>query len=529
MRRRTTRSSLVAGTMLYALGATAHAQLFTRGNQFLTPAASAAFGAGNALADGDFNGDGFTDLAVGEPTAFDGVGADAGRVQVWSGSGAGLQAPIVLQQGLDGLPDVAEPGDLFGVTLAAGDFDHDGFDDLAIGVVLEDVVAGVNSYEDAGAIEIVYGSSTGLETSRAQIFNQASAGVPGLPQPSALFGYGLAAGDFNGDDFADLAVGATGQDIGIEIDAGKVFVFPGTTLGLTAVGSVAFNKSDAGGTASAGDQFGKVLAAGDFDADGFADLAIGDPDETVAGASGAGAVWVLQGGGAGLALPGIRLFQGRVLASGTIPGVAEANDNFGASLAIADFDRADAQSPRYQDLAIGVPLENDPAGAVEILAGSANGITAAGSLLFDESDLQGGSVTPRDFGRALAAGPLHSAIRADLVVGAPYDPAGGVGFAGRVFVIPGSPTGLRLDLAGEWDATRAGLACGPPTLSEGFGFALALGNFDGNELRDLAIGMPGFEPQGFRDYRGGVEVLYSALFASDFETQNLLQWSSSAP
>ena len=516
-------------SLLFCIPSLAAAQLFTRGNQFLTPAASATFGAGTAVADGDFNGDGFTDLAVGEPNAAGGGGADAGRVQVWFGSAAGLQLPIVLQQGLDGLPGEAEPGDIFGVTLAAGDFDHDGFDDLAIGVVFEDIVVGAGGFRDAGAIEVVYGSSTGLDTSRAHIFNQASAGVPGLPQSFAVFGYGLVAGDFNGDDFADLAAGATGEDIGIELDAGKVYLFPGSTLGLTASGSVALDKSDAGGTASAGDQFGKVLAAGDFDADGIADLAIGDPDETVNGASGAGAVWILEGTGAGIALPGTRLFQGRVLPSGTLPGVAEAGDNFGASLAIADFDRTNAQSPRYQDLAIGVPHENDPAGAVEILAGSANGITAAGSFLFAESDLSGAAATPANFGTSLAAGPLHSLVRGDLIVGVPYDPAGGEAGAGRVFVIPGSANGLRLDLAGEWDATRAGLACGPPTLDEGFGFALALGNFDGNEVRDLAIGVPGFDAQGFRNFRGGVEVLYSALFASDFETHDLTQWSSSAP
>ncbi|HEY0238126.1 MAG TPA: FG-GAP repeat protein, partial [Friedmanniella sp.] len=49
------------------------------------------------------------------------------------------------------------------------------------------------------------------------------------------------------------------------------------------------------GSSRSGDRFGSAVASGDFDGDGYADLAVGHPGERVAGASQAGAVTVLFG------------------------------------------------------------------------------------------------------------------------------------------------------------------------------------------------------------------------------------------
>ena len=85
----------------------------------------------------------------------------------------------------------------------------------------------------------------------------------------------LAAGDFDNDGFADLAVGAPFEGVGAAGDAGAVNVLYGSAAGLTGTGSRQFWQGTGGaaGTAETVDQFGAALAVGDFDNDGFADLA----------------------------------------------------------------------------------------------------------------------------------------------------------------------------------------------------------------------------------------------------------------
>src|SRR5262249_22043860 len=89
------------------------------------------------------------------------------------------------------------------------DFNGDGFDDLAIGVPGEKI----GSTEQAGAVIVLYGASSGLTSSGAQIFRQGAAGVPGTPETSDHFGASVAAGDLDGDGYADLAIGVPGEDV----------------------------------------------------------------------------------------------------------------------------------------------------------------------------------------------------------------------------------------------------------------------------------------------------------------------------
>ncbi|MGH2556769.1 MAG: FG-GAP repeat protein, partial [Actinomycetota bacterium] len=115
----------------------------------------------------DFNGDGFADLAVGVPQ--EGIN-DArgnimsGAVNVLYGSAGGLQADSpddqVWHQNSPGVQDVAEGLELFGSALAAGDYNADGFGDLAVGVPWESFPGGVDL---AGAVNVLYGSAGGLQ------------------------------------------------------------------------------------------------------------------------------------------------------------------------------------------------------------------------------------------------------------------------------------------------------------------------------------------------------------------------------
>jgi FG-GAP repeat len=71
----------------------------------------------------DFNGDGFTDLAVGVPGENIGAIADAGAVNVIYGANAGLSATNtpdqVWSQNTANVEDTAETDDLFGAALAS--------------------------------------------------------------------------------------------------------------------------------------------------------------------------------------------------------------------------------------------------------------------------------------------------------------------------------------------------------------------------------------------------------------------------
>ncbi len=183
----------------------AGSQLFTQ-DTGVPGAAELGDGFGDALAVGDFDGDGFADLAVGVSLEDVGAVVDAGAVNVLYGSAGGLTGAgsQLFTQDSPGVVSRTEPHDDFGDVLGAGDFDGDGFADLAVGVRREDVGATAG----AGAVNVLYGTAAGLTGAGGQFFTQDSPGVPGVVEPDDEFGVAVGAGDFDGDRFVDLAVGA---------------------------------------------------------------------------------------------------------------------------------------------------------------------------------------------------------------------------------------------------------------------------------------------------------------------------------
>ncbi len=284
---------------------------------------------GDRLASGDFDGDGFDDLAIGVPGEDVGAIVDAGAVNVLYGSGSGLTAAgdQLWHQDTSGVLGTAEEFDLFGRSLASGDFDGDGNDDLAIGAPFEDIGA----IEAAGAVNVLYGSGSGLTAAGDQLWHQDSAGIEGVAAAADFFGDFVASGDFDGDGHDDLAIGAPFEDIGAIGDVGAVNVLYGSGSGLTAGGDQVWHQDSAGieGVAEEFDLFGRNLASGDYNGDGFDDLAIGVDLEDIGAIVGAGAVNVLYGSGSGLTAAGDQLWHQD---SAGIEGVAEEFDRFGESL-----------------------------------------------------------------------------------------------------------------------------------------------------------------------------------------------------
>ena len=364
------------------------------------------------------------------------------------------------------------------------DFNNDGADDLAVGVPEESVAGHIA----AGVVHVLPGSTTGVTGTGSQLFTQ----VGGAVESVDLFGSALAAGDFDGDGFADLAAGAPAENVGSLFDAGAVSVLYGSADGLTRTGGQLFTQ--VGGTVEDSDNFGASLAAGDFNNDGFADLATGAPGETVGSAIAAGAVSVLYGSAAGLSATGGQLFT-------QVGGADESRDAFGWSLAAGDFNQNG-----FVDLAAGAPFETVGtrlrAGAVSVLYGSAAGLSATGGQLFTQV---GGAVETEDnFAFALTSGDFNNNGFADLAAGAPGEDVGTTDSAGAVSVLYGSAGGLTR--TGGQLFTQVG---GAVEADDAFGFTLTAGDFNNNGFADLAASAV-FEDVGSISNAGAVSVVYGS-------------------
>jgi hypothetical protein len=114
---------------------------------------------------------------------------NAGAVHVLRGlflSGLTLTGNKLIHQNTTNVLDACEQHDAFGSSLTAGDYDGNGYADLAIGVSGEDFWAA----QDTGAMQVLYGRSNGIAVPNNQIWTQASAGIPDHPEPWDVFGAG---------------------------------------------------------------------------------------------------------------------------------------------------------------------------------------------------------------------------------------------------------------------------------------------------------------------------------------------------
>jgi serine/threonine protein kinase len=270
-----------------------------------------------AMASGDFNSDGKADLAVGA--------SGAGEVTVFRGGDGGLSQDRakVITQGGDGL----------GAALVAGDFDHNGYDDLAVGVP-----------GGEGVIRLLFGSANGLTAGGARVIKPPS-GV------GAGFGSRLAVGDINHDGALDLAEAAPGPD-------GHSTYCVGGTHGPS--GCKVLTDHD-GPT---------VIVIGDVTGDGNGDIVQGHPAagpdapiEDGIGPGPAGEIRVFKGGDSPATEP-IVITQGTT----GVEGSNQALDAFGTSIAIGDLN-----GDKYDDMVVGAPGEDGKRGRVTIIDGGPDG------------------------------------------------------------------------------------------------------------------------------------------------------------
>ncbi len=402
---------------------------------------------------------------------------------------------------------------------ARADFNGDGREDLAIGVPNEKV----GNKNAAGAVHVLYGSTSGTTATGSQFWSQDGTAVKDSPDTNDHFGSALAAGDFNGDGFADLAIGVPGEDEGLDTDCGAVNVLYGNSDGLRGFNDQLWSQGTRGmkGFKQDLDAFGSALASGDFNGDGFDDLAVGVPLEDsfvfdvlpnsrfVNG----GCVNVLFGTGRGLdsvAITGDEL-NDQVLQNNL--AFLSINENFGASLAAGDFNH-----DGRDDLAIGIPGDIvvsgvSNSGSVNIYMGTEEGFLPV-SLPLPTQRHNGPAVNNIRFGTALASGDFNGDLFIDLAIGSPFESVGSTTQAGVVKVFRGSLSLLQPLVS---PVTISQQSASVPNVSQSgdeFGGALAAGDYNGDGFQDLAVGVPG-ENIGTLNNCGAVNLLYGKATGLD--------------
>jgi len=432
---------------------------------------------GRSRVSGDYNGDGVADLAVGAygETPPNASLVHAGVVQVLFGvSGSGLAVTdqqFVTQP--SGTSERPEANDFFGRALAAGYFDDDPYEDLAIGADGDSR----GGHPGAGCVIVLYGTPTGLDLLSGQLWAQGRGfGLKDGAEEGDGFGVALDAGDFDGDGLDDLVVGAVFEDRDESTkDSGAVTIIYGSASGLQSGTNgledqfiTQDNDGAAEDLADADDQFGRDLAVGNFNGDisssghPIDDLAIGARQEDVVQSNDdAGAVSVMVGvEGKGLDESGGGLFLTEEMLAGG--DGAEATDDFGRGLETGHFD-GDA----YDDLAIGVDFEdaggNCPpeggnvlclTGGVHVLSGSSSGISTTSELYLTQDDFPPESAEAHDeFGKDFQASDFDGDGYDDLAISAWKEGLEGhplIGEAGVVHIVYGSASGLDLGRIQLW-------------------------------------------------------------------------------
>jgi len=399
-----------------------------------------------------------------------------------------------------------EDADL-GYSVAAGDLDGDGAPDLIVGAP---GFGEAPLFFRRGAVYLILSRQGVLGVDLDLANDDADAVVLGEAEQYA--GVSVAAGDLNSDGVADLVVGAPraeGPDG--ESLLGAVFVFYGRET-WPATLPVADADVTVWG-AKADGQFGARVALGDFDGDGQADLFASAPTHQDVGHPAAGKAFGLRGG----ALPAVidlRTDKADVEVSGAIT-----SQRLGVGLALGDINLDGCD-----DLILGAPGVSLP------LPGGKEGNDGTAYAVFGRAlpaplsiDLAASTPDVRfewssqsdNLGLAAACGDFNGDGATDLALSAPNVPA--KNDAGQVFVLYGRaewPVVINLSTA---DVTITGATTG-----ERFGFALALGDMNGDCADDLAVGAP-------RLLSAGRAVVYVVAGSRDYPQEYYVDLASDEP
>ncbi len=364
----------------------------------------------------------------------------------------------------------------------AGDIDFDGFDDVLI--TSPDLY--VDSMRAAGAVFVFYGSPSGLSEMPEQI-------IFGTHKDMRLGSDVDSVGDINKDGYADIVVGADGWDSG----RGLVQLYLGGPDGLddhpvwTWMGE------------NQGDRFGHaVTGAGDINADGWMDFAVGAP--FVNAGEGKGAIYFFFG------KPDLGNVAPDQVIEGTVP-----KSYFGLSLRMA----GDVNRDGFADIIISTPeADSGPhlkAGKVELYLGTERGIDTTPKLVME------GESNDALLGYTIAfLGDVNRDGYDDVGIGAPHHSYAGEAQRGKFYIFLGDKGGFRKAPS----VMEMGAAAGDH-FSKGLAGA---GDIDGDGFSDVLVGAPGADTPGGIDsgelfiFRGS-DLTLPPLQGDAFEVMDLTE------
>ncbi len=476
---------------------------------------SQSFGASVSLA-GDVNGDGYSDVIIGEP-GYSNVFTNQGKVSVFYGGSTGLSSsPATVLEGpsmdarfgqsvsgagnvngdidsgtSNGFSDVivgtdndevyllygSSSGlgnqlvlsgpDNFGISVGgAGDVNGDGYSDVIVGGNLY-----ANGHTDEGFVRLYYGSASGLAT------------TPGWEVESDIVSGELGevvglAGDVNGDGYSDVAVSLPGAE--------KVAIYHGSSAGPATTVELSVSASG----------FGKSLfSAGDVNGDGISDIIVGAP---------------LLDGLAGVDTGGAYIYLGSPGSVSDVPILLEENiagssiwGNFAYSVSGA----GDVNGDGYNDVIVGTsnngssnPSSND----VYIYHGSMNGISTVYATKLEP--------TSAPFSATVSGvGDVNGDGFDDVIVGGSNLGSGSEGLA---YVYHGSPTGVSISYEVILEENNANSRFGR--------FVSGAGDVNGDGYSDVIIaGNQGDTAYVYHGSSTGILSVSQSKFALDVQVSSV--------
>ncbi|MEV7285413.1 FG-GAP and VCBS repeat-containing protein [Streptomyces sp. NPDC093252] len=400
------------------------------------------------------------------------------------------------------------------------DFNKDGRADLATSAQ----AAHVSGKKEAGQVVVLYGTGTGVTGGKRTVISQNTTGVPGSAETGDAFGTRTAYADFNGDGYDDLVVGTPGEDMGTDKDGGTLILLWGSAAGLTGKGATIADPSP-----GSHDRWGDTLAAGDFDGDGRADLAVGTTSTTVhilkggfssSGTPGKGRSTLKPPLMAGIGRGPLNLTAGDVTGDRITDLVVDGfeagsdqgwNRNFffpgsssglhtntwqrtkaGIVTAIGDINRdgfGDLVSGAIWEAADGYthPETSAKGGTVWVTYGSQHGPGSSTAITQDTAGIPSVSETQDRFGHELDLGDINGDGYLDLAIGTVLENIGDDTDTGMVTVLYGGPSGLRTSGGQSFTQDTAGVP-GTNEDDDRFGMDVKLDDVTGDRRADLIVG-----------------------------------------
>jgi len=398
--------------------------------------------------------------------------------------------------------------DWSGFSVASGDINGDGYNDVIIGANRADPAGGAN----AGEVYVIFGNASPKTTID---FNVRSAKMRIFGDDAGdECGRSLSSGDINGDGFDDIIIGAYKADPAGGANAGEVYVIFGSATPRRKIdlNSRAANMTIYGDDAN--DFAGRTVSSGDINGDGYDDVIIGAHKADPTGGADAGETYVIFGSPAPSTTVDLNSESADMIIYGN-----DAGDYSGRSVSSGDID-----GDGYDDVIIGANNADTAGGAnageTYVILGS-----ATPPAIIDLND----SPSPADMiiygadtddysGSSVSSGDINGDGYDDVIIGANNaDPASGAN-AGESYVIYGNPApSATVDLNSE----SADMTVHGDDAGDASGNSVSSGDINGDGFDDVIIGAYYASPAGgtsagetYVVFGGGLPIAYD-FFGTD--------------